>query len=213
VSKHFNLGNVWGRVSDANLKYTETGTPYLAIQVECGNELHGNIRTYGRLWGQVKIDSFLDYYKQHPGSAYRFKGFFSQYDKEEGVRYSNYTFFAWEPFTGSEFRAAFILTGEVTAVEKAGGEGKLSLHLERPGSGDYPDVEEDFEVYTPNAQQLDGISEGNVVQVKGLLCYKEQEDYFGGTPENNVVRPYVKGDIKVIENEKKEENHHGSNPR
>lgn len=195
--KHFNSGNVWGRVASVEKQYSHSGTPYLAIQVECPNSLYGNVKAYGRLWGEEKISAFFDYHKEHPGSAYRFRGFFSQYDKEEGVRYSNYTFFSWEVFTGGEFRAVFILTGEVTAVETINGEGKLSLHLVREGQGDYRDVAENFEVYAANPQDAAGIPEGALVQVKGVMSYKEPEDYFGGSP-HGPVRPYVK-ELKVYE--------------
>lgn len=189
--KHFNAGNVWGRVASVERQTSTSGTPYLAIQVECPNSLYGNVKTYGRLWGEDKINAFFDHHKSHPGAAYRFRGFFSQYDKEEGKRYSNYTFFSWEVFDGGEFRAVFILTGEVTAVEKKNGEAKLFLHLLREGQSGYRHVTEDFEVYTLNAQEAAGISEGDTLQVKGVLSYKEPEDYFGGSPQGP-VKPYVK---------------------
>lgn len=197
--KHFNSGNVWGRVASVERKYSQSGTLYLAIQVECPNSLYGNVKTYGRLWGEEKINAFFDYHKSHPGAAYRFRGFFSQYDKDEGRRYSNYTFFSWEVFDGGEFRAVFILTGEVTTIEQKDGEGKLYLHLTREGTGDYRDMREDFIVYTPNAQDVAGVSEGDTVQVKGVLSYKEPEDYFGGSP-SGPVKPYVKT-MKVFKNE------------
>lgn len=201
--KHFNSGNVWGRVASVEKQYSQGGTPYLAIQVECPNSLYGNVKTYGRLWGEEKINAFFDYHKAHPGAAYRFRGFFSQYDKEEGVRYSNYTFFSWEVFDGGEFRAAFILTGEVTAAETRDGEGVLGLYLVREGSGDYKDVAENFIVYAPNAQDIAGIAEGDTLQVKGVMSYKEPEDYFGGSPQGP-VRPYVKT-LKVYKPEESTE--------
>lgn len=189
--KHFNAGFVWGRIAKVKKQYSHSGTPYLTIEIECQNELFGNIRTYGRLWGEEKIDAFMDYHKQHPGAAYRLQGFFSQYDKEEGTRYSNYTFFSWQPVEGKEFRATFVLTGEVTAAEKTpDNDGKLYLSLTREGSGDYKDINEDFEVYTLEPQKVDGLNHGDLVQVKGVLRYKEAEDYFGAA-SSGPVRPYV----------------------
>jgi hypothetical protein len=181
MSKHFNLGNVWGRVAKVTREKSSEGTPYLSIQVECANTIYGNVRTYGRLW--KNIDAFFDYYKKNPGSAYRFRGFFSQYDKSEGQRYSNYTFYSWEVFTGEEFRASFILIGEIDSVE----EEKLSLVLSREGS----EEEEHFEVYSLNRQDLSGISEGDCVKLKGLLRYKEAEDFFGDTSAHGTVKPYI----------------------
>jgi hypothetical protein len=201
--KHFNSGNVWGKVASVEKQYFTGGTLYLAIQVECPNSLHGNVKTYGRLWGKEKINAFFDYHKAHPGASYRFRGFFSQYDKEEGKRYSNYTFFSWEPFEGSEFRAVFILTGKVTAVEEKNGEAKLYLHLIREGQGDYKDIDENFEVYATNSQAVSGISEGDTVQVKGVISYREPEDYFGGSSQGP-VKPYIK-EIKVYEPELSEQ--------
>lgn len=188
--KHFNMGNVWGRVAKVELEHSEgKGTPYLSIQVECGNELYGNVKTYGRLWGQKedmsKIDAFMDYYKKNPGSAYRFKGFFSQYDKDENRRYSNYTFFAWEAVNGKEYRAAFILVGEVTAIEKETPQGQqtaetaIHLHLVREGQGSYKDNEEDFVVYAFTPRELDGIEDGDTIECAGLLRAREPEDDFG----------------------------------
>jgi len=193
--KHFNSGNVWGRVANCKLQKSDQGTPYLQIQFECSNELFGNIKTYGRLWGQDKIDAFIDYFKKHPGQSFRFKGFFSQYDKEEGQRYSNYTFFEWQPVDGKEFRAAFVLTGEVTAVEEVNGEGKIYLHLLREGRGEYRDIEEDFEVYTLNVQEIAGINEGDILQVKGVMRAKEPEDYFG--MPSGEIKPYV-SELKLM---------------
>lgn len=190
MPKHYNSGNCWGRVASVKKEHSHTGAPYLQIQVECPNSLFGNIKTYGRLWGEEKVNAFLDHYKQHPGSAYRFRGFFSQYDKESGVRYSNYTFYSWEVFTGGEFRTAFILVGEVTAIETKDGEAKLYLHLLREGQGDHKDIEEDFEIYCLNAQEASGISEGDIIHVKGVMRYKEPEDYFGGSLSGQ-VKPYV----------------------
>lgn len=204
MSKHFNAGHVWGRVSKVKEERSNSGTPYLSIELECPNEMFGNVKTYGRLWGQEKIEAFMAFHKQHPGSAYHFQGFFSQFDKDEGKRYSNYTFFSWQQIEGKEFRAAFVLTGEVNATETtADGDGKLSLHLVREGQGSYKDIEEDFEVYALNAQQVTSLPDWTMVQVKGVLRYKEAEDYFGGT-SSGPVRPYVM-ELKVIETKPEQE--------
>lgn len=186
---HFNLGNVWGSVSEITKKKTISGKPYLQIEIECPNELYGNVKTYGRLYGEQKVGAFIDFHKSHPGQAYRFKGFFSQYDKEEGKRYSNYTFFSWQPIETREFRAAFVLTGEVTAIATEGEEGKICMHLLRKGQGSYQDIEEDFEVYTINKQEVAGIQDGQVIQAKGMLRAKEPEDCFG--MPSGKIRPYV----------------------
>jgi hypothetical protein len=115
--QYFNRGVVWGRVSGIKHDKAEgTGTPFLAITIETPNELYGNIRTYGRLWGRDKIAAFEDHHKKHPGEAYRFEGFFDQYEKGD-ERYSNYTFFQWQHLPdGFEYRAAFVLTGTIEFI-------------------------------------------------------------------------------------------------
>lgn len=188
--KHFNMGNVWGKVAGFTEEISDNDKPYLAIQIECPNELYGNIKTYGRLWGRDKVDAFLDYHKKNPGTVYKFQGFFSQYDKEEGRRYSNFTFYSWSPVSGKEFRAAFVLTGEVTAAEKINGEGKIYLHLIREGQGTYKDIEEDFEIYTLNAQEVDGIKQGDLIETAGMLRTREPEDFFGRP--SSAIKPYIK---------------------
>lgn len=190
--KYFNLGNVWGKIASVKLEKSTNSTPYLSITLEVSNPMFGNIKTYGRLWGQVKIDAFMDYFKDNPGSAYRFQGFFSQYTKN-GNRLSNYTFFSWQPFIGTEFRTAFILKGEVTAIEKD----KIFLHIERKGKGEYEDIPEDFEIYALDVSDLAGIKVGDLIQAKGCIRYKESEDYFGGSPQGQ-VRPYCM-EIKQVE--------------
>lgn len=191
--KHYNGGNVWGRVAECKLQKSESGTPYLSIQVECPNETYGNVKTYGRLWGKDKTEAFLSYHKAHPGSAYRFRGFFSQYSKN-GATYSNYTFFEWQPIDGTEFRAAFVLTGEV--VENL--VDSLVLRVIRQGGEGYDDIQEEFSVHALNDQDFRGLKAEDTVQVKGTLRSKEGEDYFGSP--SGEIRPYV-ADIKQCTSE------------
>lgn len=197
--KHFNAGFVWGRIAKLKLDRSDVkGTPYLSIELDCPNELFGNVRAYGRLWGAEKIDALIDFHKGHPGAALKLQGFFSQYDKDEDTRYSNYTFFSWQPVEGKEFRATFVLTGEVTGTENMpDGDGLIHLYLVREGKGSYEDAKEVFQVFTLDIKKLEGLGDGALVQVKGVLRYKEAEDYFGAAP-SGPVRPYVM-EIKVLE--------------
>jgi hypothetical protein len=202
--KHYNAGHVWGRIS--HFKETKTkrgkGVPYLRLQIECANELYGNVKAYGKMFGKDRFTALLDHYKKHPGSAYRFRGFFSQYDDDEGRRLSNYTFFEWNPFEGSEYRASFILAGQVEATGKKDGEGTLVLNVVRKGQGGYSDIDEEFTVWTFNAQEVAEISEGDRVHVKGLLRAREGEDMFGEMSSN--IKPYVM-EMRVNDKETEEE--------
>lgn len=185
MSKHFNAGNVWGRLAEVEKKYSEgQGTPYAAITIEAPNEMYGNIKTYGRLWGRDKVDAFIDHHKKNPGAAYRFQGFFSQYEKDDTIR-SNFTFFSWTPIDTKEFRCTFVLVGEVEEIDGD----KLGLYLLRPGMNDRKDTEEHLVVHALNRKDLQGIEVGETVEVKGVLRYREAEDYFGGAPEGKVL-PY-----------------------
>lgn len=185
MSKHFNAGNVWGRVAEVEKKYSEgAGTPYAAITIEAPNEMYGNIKTYGRLWGRDKVDAFIDHHKKNPGAAYRFQGFFSQYEKDDTVR-SNFTFFSWQAIDTKEFRATFVLVGEVEEIDGD----RIGLYLSRPGMNGREDTEEHLVAYALNRKDLQGIEVGETVEVKGVLRYREAEDYFGGAPEGKVL-PY-----------------------
>ena len=82
------------------------------------------------------------------------------------------------------FRTAFILVGEVMATEKVDDDGKISLHISRPGGekfdGEkYKDTEEDFEVYTLNAQAVDGLNEGDIINLtfKDYPLMGEKRDF------------------------------------
>ncbi len=193
--RHYNAGHVWGRVSGIREEVSEgKNYPYLSIQVECPNELYGNVKTYGRLCGEHKINAFLDYHKQHPGSAYRFFGMFSQYDKTDDMRLSNYTFHNWLPINGLEFRATFVLVGEVRATRILEDCGWLHLHIHLEGKKGYSDKEADFEIYAVDSQMVSVLKAGQTVYVKGMMKSKDKEGYFGET--TGLIRPYAE-DIDV----------------
>lgn len=197
--KHFNMGVVVGRIASVEQKKSRgDGKPYLQIQFDCFNDTYGSIKAYGRLWGEAKIDAFMDQFKKHSGAVYRFKGFFKQYDDEEGLRLSNFSFYEWAVSSANVLRAIFILVGEITGIEAPKGEGKLHIHLVREGKGNYKEQKEDFVVYTANAQDVSGFEIGQTVKVKGLLMSTEPEDFFCETKGH--VKPYAKNIEVVTEN-------------
>ena len=74
---HFNQGNVWGTVIKTKEgKTKEKKTPFLDLEIDCGNPEYGKVKAYGRLWGKEKIASFLEAYKGHEKDIFRFKGFY-----------------------------------------------------------------------------------------------------------------------------------------
>jgi hypothetical protein len=192
---HFNRGTVWGRVASLEEEISTKKTPYINFTIETPNELYGNIKTYGRLWKQ-KAEDFLAYHKQHPFAAYKFIGFFGQYESAGKVR-SNFTFTQWQPYDGSEFRTAFVLVGEVVATEKEDGDGMIRMIIARPAGEGYEVSEEPFEVYTLKPESVDELHIGDIIKAKRYLRYKLAEDEFGDTPENSIVKPYVM-DLKIL---------------
>jgi len=203
MAKHFNKGVVFGRLAGLERKRSENGKPYIQIYLECPNDLHGDAKVYGRMWGEDRIDGFMAGLnkdgKLMMGTPLRLEGFFSQYDAEDGRRLNNYTFFSWKTYEkDEEYRATFILRGRVQDVyENEDGEGVIHLHLSRPGTNDQT-VEEDFILYAENRQDIHGLQEGQEVDIKGLIAEKGEEDYFGET--SGIFRPYIKV-LKVVEKE------------
>jgi hypothetical protein len=193
--KHYNAGAIVGLPVELTEKLSDTKIriPYLQMQFECGSDLYGSVKAFARFWGRKKIDAFLTFHKQNPGQVYNFRGFFSQYDKE-GRRLSNYTVYEWSPTSSREFMASFILKGKVTAAERLENEGKIHLHLSREGAKRNT-VEEWFEIYTMNAQDVDGLEEGSVIEAKGFLRAKEPFDAYG--MPNTDIRPFVM-ELKVL---------------
>lgn len=187
--KHYNSGSVWGIIKSVQQKKSKgNGTPFLNIEIKCDNEIYGNIRTFGRLWKKERIKEFNAFYKKHPKEAYYFRGFFNQYSRDN-ITYSNYTFFDWKPFDGSEFKASFVLVGDVSSTDTVDDRGILSLHLSRPGAAGFNGSEENFELYTLNAQEIDGINDGSTIKTKGYLRYKKGMDSFG--EQSGEIKPYV----------------------
>lgn len=192
--KDLNSGTLWGRIASAIRKKSDGGKPYIFITLECGNEFLGNVQTYVRLWGEERVEKFLDYYKQHPHDAYRFFCFFNQYE-DDGRTLSNYTAYKWVPYQGSELKATFILRGKITGGDLSADEPYLNLYLKREGDEGYEPAEEKFLVYLhPKMVFVKGASredlkEGAHVEIAGYLRAKEPEDSFGR--QSSDIRPYV----------------------
>jgi hypothetical protein len=195
--KHYNAGAIVGVLADFKEKVSDTDDriPYLQMQFECASDIYGSVKAFARFWGRKKIDAFLAFHKKNPGQVYNFRGFFSQYDKEsEGRRLSNYTVYEWSPTSSREFLASFILKGNVLAAERLEDAGKIHLHLTREGAKGKT-VDEWFEVYTINAQDIDGLEEGSTIEAKGFLRAKSPFDAYG-MPSTD-IRPFVM-ELKIL---------------
>jgi hypothetical protein len=193
--KHYNAGAIVGIPVDFTEKKSDgkISVPYLQMQFECASDIYGAVKAFARFWGRKKIDAFLDFHKKNPGQVYNFRGFFSQYEKQ-GRRLSNYTVYEWAPTSSREFLASFLLKGDVLAAEKLDDEGRIHLQLNREGVNKKT-VEEEFEVYTMNAQEIDGLEEGTTVEAKGFLRAKTPFDAYG-MPSTD-IRPFVM-ELKIL---------------
>lgn len=186
---HYNAAHVWGRivgVPTTKKSREGKGAPYLRLEVSCYHPRFGNVRAYANLWGQKKIEGLVDEVKVHQRALIKFDGFLSQYE-DEGKRYSNFTFYDWQPAAfEAEPRAAFILVGELERIDG----GKVMLFLKRPKRGKEDEhIEERFELHLPDDCAMNGAMAGDLVKVKGYLRAAAGEDPFG--ENTSPIRPYV----------------------
>lgn len=191
MASHFNAGNVWGRIMKIDKGRTKKGVPFAWLRIDCSGE-HGSFYVFGRIFGADKVDPLVTHFQKNPAETVRFRGFMEQYTKD--VAYWNFTFFAWEPAPGKPHKAAFVLRGEVvaTGVETVEdrAEGCISLHLVRPGKNDYPDIEEDLDVFVSKADTMADVTAGQTWECKGYISQGGGEDEFGLA--GGKIRPYVK---------------------
>lgn len=208
---YLKLGNVWGRVTEVKELKSRKGQrkPYLFLTIDCGNERLGQVRTFGRIWGEKRIADFQSVYKAHSAEIIRFTGFFSQYDDEEGKRNSNYTFLKWQPVKDKEMKAAFVLKGLVHS--KSSDSEIVRLSVVNEASGDYEETEEVFDIYIHPQTAFEGynsfagfeeIEAGHYIEVSGYIRTKEPEDEFGMTSSD--IKPYAMR-IKKLNTASKEE--------
>ncbi len=188
-TKHFNRGNVWGRVVEAVAKKKGKTTPYLQLKIDCSSDRYGKVKTFGRIWGADRIKTFMELYRAHKTEIIRFTGFLQQYRTEDAKTYNNYTFYEWKTAEGKEPRAAFIIVGDVTQKGTMLGEGRLVVDLLRSGPDEDVPVEEHFELWTAGASEIAEVEEGRTYELKGMIRPKEAEDEFGG--RSGHIRAYV----------------------
>lgn len=187
MMKHFNAGNVWGKILELKKDSTQGGTDYLMISLDCGGK-HGSVRAYGRLFGKDKIEGLSSFYKENPGAVVRFRGYIGQYEKGVDIL-TNFTFYAWLPCEDQAPRAAFVLVGEVVEVDQIGEQWRIILHLSRKGQPGHGDLEEDFVLWSFDGSLFNGMIKGQLVELKGYMQQGEGEDDFGTASGD--VRPIV----------------------
>ncbi len=196
-NNHFNKGFVFGRLAGLKQKISKKKVKYLSIYAQCPNNLHGDAKAYGNLWGNDKVDAFMDSMKKDGkllmGNAAELIGFFKQYD-HKGKRLNNYHFYGAQPYEGNEYRAIFILAGEIVHIFEQGDEGCIHLHISRRGEKGET-VEEDFQLFTEDKSMIKELRPGQTAKLKGLISEKGEADYFGD--RSGIFKPYVK-EIKIL---------------
>lgn len=184
--KHFNRAHVWGEVREFTKKTTEKGgKPFIEVVMDCRYPAYGNVRAFGRLWGEKGYKAWMDAVR--PGSLVKLTGGMSQYGEPGAVK-TNFNFYSFEPWDPEKDnhkhrRAVFILLGEVVDYEDLV-EAKLTLKLRNEEEGREA-KEALFELIVgPGAENKDGVvlEPGALVRVKGHLL--QEEDEFG-----DIVKP------------------------
>ena len=188
--KHFNAAHIWGRIEGVPTTKRDKegkGAPYLKLKINCAHTERGNVIVYGQMRNKAKYEALLDHMKQHPAAPYRFKAFYNQYNEtrgdKESRRFSSFFFWDWypDPNEGRDLRASFIMVGEVSGIDKD----KVSLELHREENN-----EEFFDLYVLHQNLLNGITEGETVEVVGCMQSKGGEDKYG-RPSSSPVLPYI----------------------
>ncbi len=198
MSKHFNAGNVYGKVTEVKEEKSDKGKPYLQISVDVSGDKSGRVTAYCRMWGEERITPFMNEWRRFPSETYWFRGFLGQYKSKTGDLLSNFTVFSHERKT-SEKRAVFILKGVVSHQPSSlncGGQ-RFLIETIREGASGKEDIES-FEVWSPGEKLLDPVSKGDLVEVKGLIRQKDVDGFYGGS--DGPVRAYVDV-LKIITQE------------
>lgn len=203
--KHFNKATVYGSLLQApDLKYTPNGKGYLSLQLQCPNDLHGNVRVYGKLWGD-NLEPLLQ--QMTPGNKIRMEGVLQQYEREDDQKIiTNFNFFSWRPCVKKEegeLRAVFVLVvevNEVAAVSSVEGgpidEWELLVMFEQEAT-DKRQARSELLLLHAEKSIFGSIDpenlQGALVQISGVL--EQPEDYFGNTTK--ATRPMIK-EMKVV---------------
>ncbi|WP_305043869.1 hypothetical protein [Geoalkalibacter sp.] len=183
--KHFNAGNVFGRVVDEiERKTSQGGKEFISFAVSVAGRKCGGVKAYCRMWDAERFEPFLDALSGNPGMKVWLRGYFGQYWNDKNEVMSNFTMFEWSE-RDSEPRAAFILKGVVDQAQKVRLGQRLLLTVARDGA---PKAET-FELWCPAERLLDEARAGELIEVKGYVRQETPEDDYGGS--GGPVRAYV----------------------
>lgn len=182
--KHFNLGNVFGRiVVDSIERKNSTNSEYLNFQISISGRHCGSARAFCRMWKPERFELFLAQVRARPHDPLYLKGFFGQYWDDRNTVYSTFTIHKWE-VRDSDPRAAFIMKGDVDVISAVKGGQRMLLNYRNDGQDP-----ERLEFWLQDEKLLDKPESGQLVEIKGYLRQEEPEDAFGGS--SGPVQAYV----------------------
>lgn len=206
----FNKGVVFASVLKKPVrKQTDGGSVYASIQLQCPNALHGDVRVWGKLWGDQVSEALLH---MSAGDKIRLEGVVQQYDGKHG-RVTNFSFWAYRDCLENEIedlRAVYIVVGDVVAIDSLAAKEEIPEMIcltIRYQSGKEGESQYDPERYQFLLDATDSIAQmltedliGKRVKVSGVL--RQIKDYFedeiaivAALKQIKVLWPKADGDI------------------
>ncbi len=188
--KHFNMGNVFGRVViDSIERKKSSNSEYINFQVNVSGRRSGSVRAFCRMWKAERFEPLLKHLEARPLDPFYFKGFFGQFWDEKNTVYSNFTVYHFDQ-RDSDPRAAFILKGEVDVISAVKLGQRMLLNVQREGQEN-----ERLELWLQDEKLLDIPQAEQLVEVKGYLRQEHPEDDFGGS--SGPVRAFVE-ELRIL---------------
>lgn len=172
---HFNKGQVFGVISELRLKKSKGMVPFLAIKLVCKNSRTGNIRVWGRIWGETMVKELTDFHRSNPRDIVHLEGIFCQYVKDKEYKH-NYTFFSFNHHPNAVQRAVFILVGKVTFV---GLDGDVHVRVYRDNKFKKKMVEENFRLAACSDSVLNQLEKDKEYKLLGVIKKASIDEFYG----------------------------------
>lgn len=175
--KHFNMGNVFGRVVVDSVEHKQTSgkVPFINFQVNISGRRSGSARAFCRMFKKERFEPLLKHLAERPLDPFFFRSFFDQFWDERNTIFTTFTAYKFEQ-RDSDPRAAFILKGEVDIISAVKLGQRMLMNVNREGSNN-----ERLELWLQDEKMLDIPQAGQMVEVKGYLRQERPEDDFGGS--------------------------------
>ena len=186
-NKYKNNATVLGIPKSVILEEPPGKKSYLSLEVMCPSK-DGSLIAYGKMRGdENEIKSLEAFVKSNPGSPIKLRGVITQFksNEEEGKLLTNYTFFRWEPAVLAEFKAVFVVRGELLRKNTSNGDGILTISQLQQGS-EQPD---ELVLYTSDLKEMNEFKEGTFIELKGRLKAKTPEDEY--CEATSSIKPYA----------------------